>query len=214
MTGFVVTDSTNELVVVSFRGSQSIRNFIADAIAVKDETDICQGCEAHAGFWRSWLEAREQVLAAVETAAAANPTFGVRVVGHSLGGAIAAFCAAQLRNDGFAADLYTFASPRFGDQALNDFITNQNAGLNVRVTHLDDPVVRLPPRFLGYAHLAPEFYISTGNDVAPGVADITRFEDAENEEGAGGDNGFSADAHSFYFNEISACNVQGFEFKV
>ena len=40
------------------------------------------------------------MLAAVKTAKAANPSYQVAAVGHSLGGAIADFAAAELRNGG------------------------------------------------------------------------------------------------------------------
>lgn len=40
------------------------------------------------GFYKSWREARSGVLAALQTAAATNPSYRVVVVGHSLGGAV------------------------------------------------------------------------------------------------------------------------------
>ena len=100
VTGFVATDSTNLLIVVSFRGSISVRNWLTDIDFPTVATDICDGCEASDGFWNSWTEARTSVLAAVKTAKAANPSHQVAAVGHSLGGAIADFAAAELRNEG------------------------------------------------------------------------------------------------------------------
>lgn len=69
------------------------------------KTDICADCTAHDGFWKSWVEARTGVLAAVKTAVNANPNYQLIVTGHSLGGAIATLAAAQLRNDGYSATL-------------------------------------------------------------------------------------------------------------
>ena len=100
VTGFVATDSTNSLIVISFRGSVSVRNWLADVDFPTVATDICNGCEAWDGFWNSWNEARTSVLAAVKTAKAAHPSYQVAAVGHSLGGAIADFAAAELRNGG------------------------------------------------------------------------------------------------------------------
>jgi predicted alpha/beta-fold hydrolase len=98
VTGFVATDSTNSLIVVSFRGSISVRNWLTDVDFPTVATDICEGCSACDGFWNSWTEARTGVLAAVKTAKAANPGYQVAAVGHSLGAAIADFAAAELRN--------------------------------------------------------------------------------------------------------------------
>ena len=105
MTGFVATDSTNKLIVVSFRGTNSIRNAITNTLFLLIPVDICPSCRGFKGFWFSWLEARTRVIEAVENAVADYPDYGLVVVGHSLGGAIATFAAAQLRNAGYAAAL-------------------------------------------------------------------------------------------------------------
>ncbi|KAJ3459934.1 hypothetical protein MRS44_016007 [Fusarium solani] len=114
---------------------------------------------------RLWVEARSRVLEAIRSTAARNPGFRIAITGHSLGGAIASLAAAELRNNGYNVDLYTFGAPRVGDDALSTYITNQ-AGGNYRVTHYNDPVPRVPPMLVGYAHISPEYYISTP-DLAP-----------------------------------------------
>ncbi|KAH7115385.1 Alpha/Beta hydrolase protein [Dactylonectria estremocensis] len=165
VTGFVATDHTNNLTIVSFRGSASIRSWLSDFIFPRIPVDICSGCTAHWGFWTSWVDARDRVLQAIRTAAARNPGFRITITGHSLGGAIASLAAAELRNNGYNVALYTFGAPRFGDDALSTYITNQ-AGGNYRVTHYNDPVPRVPPMLVGYAHISPEYYVSTP-DLAP-----------------------------------------------
>jgi len=105
VTGFVAVDNTNKLVVISFRGSASQKNFLADAVYEKDETDLCTGCYAHRGFWKSWAEARENVLGALISTAKQHPDYEMVVTGHSLGGAIATFCAAEIRKQGWDAAL-------------------------------------------------------------------------------------------------------------
>ncbi|KAJ9419482.1 hypothetical protein FOXG_07142 [Fusarium oxysporum f. sp. lycopersici 4287] len=167
VTGFVAVDYTNLLTIVSFRGSASVTSWLTDIFFNRILVDICSGCTAHWGFWTSWVAARGPVLQVIRTAAAINPGFRIVVTGHSLGGAIASLAAAELRNNGYSTDLYTFGAPRFGDDALSTYITNQ-AGGNYRVTHYNDPVPRVPPMFVGYAHISPEYYIST-----PGLAPVT-----------------------------------------
>lgn len=209
MTGYVAVDHTRSLTVLAFRGSKSVRNYLADADFPSVPTDICTGCTADQGFYDSWVEARTGVLAALNSAAAANPTYGVVVVGHSLGGAIAAIAAAEIRNSGTDSDLYTYGQPRIGGYTVSNYITNQNKGGNFRTTHYDDPVPRLPPIALGFVHISPEYYISTGNEIPVTSNDITKLTGFINLSGNTGNIGSGTDltAHGFYFNNVSACDT-------
>lgn len=164
VTGFVAVDHTDKLIVVSFRGSQSLDNWLTNLDFEFTDTDICNGCSAHSGFWQSWVDARDAVIPAVKVAVEQYPSYSVSITGHSLGGAIAPFAAAQLRNEGLKVALYTFGSPRIGGSAVSSYISNQ-AGGNYRVTHYNDPVPRVPLLTMGYVHVSPEYYIGTKNKV-------------------------------------------------
>lgn len=216
VTGYVAIDNTRSLTVLAFRGSKSVRNFITDVDFPATQTDICPSCTAHQGFWDSWVEARVGVLAALKTAAASHPSNRVVVTGHSLGGAIADLAAAEIRKSGITADLYTYGAPRVAGKTLSDFITNQNAGGNYRVTHIHDPVPRLPPVVLGFVHISPEYYISSPNQVVPTTNDITKYTGSINLMGNSGNNPLETDisAHGWYFGQVGACDPNsGFEFK-
>ena len=182
---------------------------MADADFPVVATDICSTCTVDQGFYNSWLEARSGVLNALNSAAAANPSYQVVVVGHSLGGAIAAIAAAEIRNAGTASDLYTFGQPRIGGPDVSNYITNQDKGSNFRTTHYDDPVPRLPPLILGFVHISPEYYISTGNEIPVTANDITELTGSVNFLGNTGNLGSVTDltAHGWYFNNISACDT-------
>jgi pimeloyl-ACP methyl ester carboxylesterase len=95
--------------VISFRGSISLRNFLADVIYDKAETDLCDGCTAHRGFWTAWTEARDAVLSALISTAEKHRDYKMVVTGHSLGGAVATFCAAEVRKRGWGAALVSFS---------------------------------------------------------------------------------------------------------
>lgn len=193
MTGYIAVDHTRSLTVLAFRGSKSIPNFIADADFPAVPTDICPDCTVDQGFYNSWLEARTGVLAVLKSTAAANPSYKVVVVGHSLGGAIAAIAAAELRNAGTSTDLYTYGQPRIGGPMVSNYITNQNQGGNFRVTHYDDPVPRLPPLVLGFVHISPEYYIKSGNGVAVTAGDVTELTGSVNIMGNTGNFGNGVD---------------------
>ena len=215
MTGYIAVDTTRDLTVLAFRGSKSVRNFIADANFELFPTDICDGCTANQGFWESWLEARRGIVATLKDTAAKYPNSKVVVTGHSLGGAIAELATAEIIKAGTPADLYTFGSPRVSGPTLASFVSNEGSGSIYRVTHVDDPVPRLPPTNLGYVHVSPEYYISSGIGVTPTPADITEFIPSDDLRGNAGNNPFAltVNAHGWYFNKIGACGGSGFEFK-
>jgi hypothetical protein len=143
-------------------------------------------------------------MAAVSAAQAANPTYRLVVTGHSLGGAVATLATAYLRAAGFPADLYTYGSPRVGNLALAEFVTNQ-AGAEYRVTHTDDPVPRLPPISFNYRHVSPEYWVDEGSDGVATASEITYCPGYSNVECNGGTTGLDVDAHLWYFQEVSGC---------
>ncbi|KAI9845660.1 MAG: hypothetical protein M1837_004634 [Sclerophora amabilis] len=202
-TGFVAVDNTNQVIVLSFRGSSSVRNFIADGQILQGASTYCSGCLAHKGFYLAWSEIRKTVLAAIESAVAANPGYTVVFTGHSLGGATATFAAADLRKSGQPVTLYTYGAPRIGNVLLNKFISEQPGG-NYRVTHTNDPIPRLPPVVFGYTHVSPEYHIDVGEDDVS-ASNINVYEGGFNNAGNSGEGGFNVDAHMHYFGEIAAC---------
>ncbi|KAF8535882.1 Alpha/Beta hydrolase protein, partial [Trichophaea hybrida] len=95
--GYIAADTTNKLIVVSFRGSSSFLNWITDLQVNLIDTDICSGCQAHLGFWGSWIEAQSEVLRAVTNGFGVYPNYQLVVTGHSLGGAVATIAVDILR---------------------------------------------------------------------------------------------------------------------
>ena len=115
--GLVAVDPTNKLIVVSYRGSNSIRNFLLDVLFLKAPCEFGSGCKAHAGFLASWAVVKAATTEAVKKATAANPGFKLYITGHSMGGAIATLAGASLRNAGYPCDIVTFGSPRVSHDA-------------------------------------------------------------------------------------------------
>ncbi|EMR64488.1 putative lipase protein [Eutypa lata UCREL1] len=215
--GFVSVDDTNKLIVTSFKGSSSIRNWITDFVFLQIPCDLTLGCLLHAGFSTAWEEVADEVLAGVKAAKAANPSYKIIFTGHSLGGAVATVGAGYVREEdggsSYDIDIYTYGSPRPGNRAFVEHVSEQ-AGLEFRVTHTDDPVPRLPPILLNYRHTSPEYWFHTGG------SNTTDYTAADGEVCEGyaslgcnaGTLGLDVEAHGYYFQDISACGT-GIEFR-
>ncbi|KAF3056271.1 Mono- and diacylglycerol lipase [Daldinia childiae] len=212
--GFVSSDDTNELIVASVRGSHSIRNWIADLSFIPLPCDLVDDCLIHTGFLLSWKEIEDDLLDGVAAAKEANPSYKIIFTGHSLGGAVATVAAGYARDQGYELDLYTYGSPRVGNQAFVDFVTAQPGG-EFRVTHLDDPVPRLPPIAVDYRHTSPEYWLSgeSDNSTLYAASDIKVCEGFANTDCNGGTGGLDIPAHLLYFEHISGCGPDGIAFK-
>lgn len=210
--------------MISFRGSRSLQNFIADLVFLLVPWEICTNCFAHAGFLDSWNGAKSMVQGAVNQARASNPSYNIIATGHSLGGALATLAAADLRNSGYSIalvselwmlhltglglplDQYTYGSPMVGNVPLATFVTNQHGG-NYRVTHADDIVPKLPGYPLGYAHVSPEYWITSPTGATVSAGDIQVSSGVIDLQGNQGTVDSSVPDHLWYFNSIAGCAV-------
>ncbi|KAH8887421.1 lipase [Thozetella sp. PMI_491] len=212
--GYVTVDTVTSQIIVSFKGSHSVRNWITNLEFLFTDCDFVSDCKVHTGFANAWTEVESAVLAAVKSATAAHPTFKVITTGHSLGGAVATLGGAYLRKAGYSVDIYTFGSPRVGNDAFADFVTAQ-AGAENRVTHLNDLVPRLPPLVFGYRHTSPEYWLSDGTATTTsyGVDDIKVCTGNANTGCNGSNLLFDVTAHLYYFEEIAGCGSDDFSLK-
>jgi hypothetical protein len=116
----------------------------------------------------SWRNTRCIILPHVEKALALYPDYHVTLVGHSLGGAVAALASLEFKARGWEPQVTTFGEPRIGNKAFVSFLdsqfnlTTQNFSQDTyrRVTHVNDPVPLLPPEEWGYRMHAGEIFIS------------------------------------------------------
>ncbi|PVI00463.1 alpha/beta-hydrolase [Periconia macrospinosa] len=203
-TGFVATDSTNNLIVLSFRGSKSIDNWVSNLNFGLEDNSVCKGCEVHGGFLESWNEVKDKVLKSVKDAATKNPKFKIVATGHSLGGALATLATADLRSAGTSVDLYTYGAPKVGNDKFNSFLGKTEKGLTHHSVHKADLVPTLPPSIpilSPYENNAPVYYISSGNVSPVKAADVSIFKADQDDENPG-DN---VEAHGWYYGQISKC---------
>ncbi|PNP41884.1 lipase [Trichoderma gamsii] len=212
--GFVAVDSAHQLIVLSVRGSNNLRNFITDVTFAFSDCSFADGCSVHDGFNDAWNEIADAATAAISQAVAANPGFSIVTTGHSLGGAVATLAAATLRTQGYSIDVYTYGSPRVGNDVFANFVTAQPGG-EFRVTHVDDPVPRLPPILFEYRHVSPEFWLSTGDSstIDYTISQIEVCTGIANTDCNAGTSGLDVSAHSNYLEHISGCAPSPLQFK-
>lgn len=65
----------------------------------------------------------------------------------------------------------------------------------------------MPFEIMGYVHISPEYYISSGIGATPGVGDVTLYEGLTEEEGNAAWLVTDTLAHLWYFNSIAMCSV-------
>lgn len=218
MEGFVGVDPVRSEVVVSFRGTHSAGNWLANldfGVEACDDLPVAadSDCKVHSGFNTAWAAVKGSMYSFLADSQLAYPNYTVVVTGHSLGAAVGTIAAAHLRAGGVPCALYTFGSPRVGNQGFVDLVQGQE-GTNYRVTHLDDPVPRVPPSWdvMGaYRHLSPEYWLTVGNEtvVSPSAVTVSNFkvcEGANNDACNAGTDGMDIDAHRWYFRNISSCS--------
>ncbi|KAJ5235925.1 hypothetical protein N7489_006016 [Penicillium chrysogenum] len=202
-TGLLLSDScgyialshspSSKQIILAFRGTYSITNTIIDLSAYpqayipypdpEENTTTtpnptsphCENCTVHAGFMRSWLETRPTILPQISILRQKYPDYAITLVGHSLGGAVAALAGLEMRLKGWDVTVTTFGEPMIGNGALAAFIDEQfglGDGISIppldpldggmrfrRVTHVGDPVPMLPLAEWGYQPHAGEVFI-------------------------------------------------------
>ncbi|KAL9131846.1 MAG: hypothetical protein Q9217_000292 [Psora testacea] len=139
----------------------------------------CTDCTVHLGFLTSWQYTKPLVLPHVEELVQKYPDYKLTLVGHSLGGAVAALASLDFQARGWNPQVTTFGEPKIGNQGLIEYLDKTFAkageeGITSRyrrVTHVDDPVPLLPLTEWGYQPHAGEVYISK-SDLSPEVQDL------------------------------------------
>lgn len=141
-----------------------LKNWITNFRFQWVDCDYGKNCKAHSGFLDAYQELRDRnVYKDVLLAKTQYPSYNIVVTGHSLGGAVASLLGAYLRDMFLKVDIYTFGSPRVGNDALVKYIYNQ-PGDTYRLTHYNDVVPRVPPMFwpFCYRHTTPEYWLEGG----------------------------------------------------
>ncbi|MDR3427841.1 lipase family protein [Silvimonas sp.] len=156
-----------DCIVIAFRGTSSIRNWITDAqferttlIAVNTTVS-----KIHKGFERAFNSIFEELLTALGGCSADKMPNQkpLCITGHSLGGALAILAALELwRNGCQIAQVYTFGQPRLGNADFKDRYDHVLGYRTFRLVFQEDIVPRIPhlPAWHDpYRHVGIEVFI-------------------------------------------------------
>ncbi|XP_047322295.1 lipase-like [Impatiens glandulifera] len=141
-------------VIVAFRGTQwnSLQNWVQDLYWTQLDLHYPDMPDAmvHHGFYYAYhnTTVRPAVLNAIRRAKEAHGNIDLLITGHSMGGAMAAFCALDLKISGETGNIQvmTFGQPRIGNAAFASHYI-QRVPRTIRVTHEHDIVPHLPPHY-------------------------------------------------------------------
>lgn len=169
----------HDYVIIAFRGtgakdngelsvSAAFKDFLADVKAWPSESDT-QG-SVHSGFKteidKLWPQVTKWLGKKVTTKK-------LVITGHSLGAAMATICASRLHALGADLVLYTFGSPRVGDNIWAKQFDNIEA---YRIVNNNDIVCRVPP-FGYYSHVGFLHYITYDHHIKTDMTGWQMFKD-------------------------------------
>lgn len=86
-----------DAVVVAFRGSVDFKNWLFNLNTVVTSYPACSGCNVHLGFYSAYKGVSPLVRPIVEQLLSQFRGAKLIITGHSLGGAMAAHCALDLK---------------------------------------------------------------------------------------------------------------------
>jgi len=138
---------------IAFRGTEtdSLKDIMLDVNCKKVST---HHGEITRGFQKAYNNIKEEIEALITSF-----NGEVWLTGHSLGAAVATVCASDIVNaGGRIAGLYTFGSPRVGNQEFCDFLANSGTRI-YRFVNNCDIVTRIPLSVLGFLHVGEIIYI-------------------------------------------------------
>lgn len=166
--GWVCVDPSRGRLIVTFRGTQTVEDWLHDLDFVSEPyRPIEGGGTVHQGFQHVYYAVRDNVLRLVRERCASLRE--VVVTGHSLGAALAALALPDIvrflrEQPGVPEDLkvtlYNLASPRAGHADFKRFFNERFSCW--RIVNTWDLVPNVPPELAGYAHVGMQATVDSG----------------------------------------------------
>jgi predicted lipase len=108
--GFTGYSSTINGIIVAFRGSSNLQNWIINLSTNQIDYPKCSGCKVHNGFYTAWNNLAKPIVSSnIQNLRSLYRDAKIYVTGHSLGGAIASLSVPDLKQTfGNLGNLITF----------------------------------------------------------------------------------------------------------
>ncbi|KAJ6632650.1 Lipase [Pseudolycoriella hygida] len=160
--GLVTVSEKRQEIVVAYRGSWNIWNYVLSAISLNSGNGK-SGIKIHAGFRIAAESLYPDTVRALRRYLKKYPDFKIVLAGHSLGGAIARiiyyFLADSKTFPSSTFELYTYGEPRVGNINFADFMNCQQI-TTARVVARADIICHYPPTsILGTNLLINDYFI-------------------------------------------------------
>lgn len=170
--GFIL--ESEDTIIVSFRGTKSDTDWVADALVTqKPYPFTANSGNVHNGFLSIYESCRDTIM---DTLSQLSSYKTLLITGHSLGGALAVLHMLDARvNISFSHyELYNFGAPKVGDRAFCNYYKIQVAN-SFRLVNLFDIVPLLPPRHVQLEGYDWEYYhVHHGVTFAKNTNSITK----------------------------------------
>ncbi|GMJ08347.1 hypothetical protein like AT5G18640 [Hibiscus trionum] len=152
--GFVGVAKDINAIVIAFRGTQdnSIQNWVKDLFWKQLDLNYpgMPNAMVHHGFYTAYHNTtiRSGILYAVKKAKEFYGDLDIMITGHSMGGAMASFCALDLtvNHEAKNVQVITFGQPRIGNAVFASYYSKL-VPTAIRVTNEHDIVPHLPPYY-------------------------------------------------------------------
>lgn len=158
-------------IVVAFRGSSSIRDFVLDADFGMEEllwANDSNPASVHQGFLDAFESVDSDLVQKVKYFIGFYPGAEIYLTGHSLGGALAVLCAMKFYRIKLPlAGVVTFGQPRVGNRAFAQAYNAVLKDCTLALVNSGDPVPLLPPLLNGYRDCGTEIFLGDTVQVDP-----------------------------------------------
>jgi len=148
-------------IITAFRGTVDTEGWLVDFKFIRVEfPEFGPGVSVHTGFLQSHVAGRDVVHSEVSALVDKYPDYGLHVVGHSMGAALASLQAQAMARSfpSHTVKLTSYGLPRIGNQAYADMVDSLANLDRVRFVHYTDPIPHSPPMIFGFHHHDAEFW--------------------------------------------------------
>lgn len=145
-------------VILAFAGTDPA---VWETLATDFNIRPIAGKDTHAGFQAAVDAVQPEILQAIDKSRRTNkPLF---IVGHSLGGALAALAARFAESQGAKPTaIYTYGMPRAGGERFRTDYNNRLGDVTFRLVHGLDIVARIPMSRIGFHHVGRVLLCGSG----------------------------------------------------